>query len=125
MFWSGGFNLGYRVLTFCGDVFMSKVSPFSIVTSDCTIESILQSGVCVKKLLLRLGFPDCTRCSVRFDETLKEATLNYRLNLEAVLMALNANIVKERMRNTMNSAGSEATIEKQSRESNKGSGGAR
>jgi len=107
MFWSGGFNLGYRVLTFCGDVFMSKVSPFSIVTSDCTIESILQSGVCVKRVLLRLGFPDCTRCGVRFDETLEEATLNYGLNLETVLMALNANLLKERVRTTMKNTASE------------------
>jgi hypothetical protein len=86
---------------------MSKVSPFSIVTSDCTIESILQSGVCVKKLLLRQGFPDCTRCSVRFDETLAEATLNYGLDLETVLMALNANLLKERVRTTMKNTASE------------------
>ena len=86
---------------------MSKVSPFSIVTSDCTIDSILQSGVCAEKVLSSLGFPDCAHCSVRFDETLEEATVNYGLNLEAVLMALNANLVKERVEKAMNGSGSD------------------
>ena len=75
---------------------MSKVSPFSIVASDMTLEEILQYGSTVQRALRRLGFPDCTRCSVRFDETLEEAVLNYGLDIEKVLMALNATIVKER-----------------------------
>ena len=75
---------------------MSKVSPFSIVTSDMTLEEILQYGSTVPRALRKLGFPDCTSCSVRYDETLEEAVLNYGLDLERVLMALNATIVKER-----------------------------
>ena len=75
---------------------MSKVSPFSIVTSEMTLEEILQYGPTVQKVLRRLGFPDCTKCSVRFDETLEEAVLNYDLDLEKVLMTLNATVVKER-----------------------------
>ena len=75
---------------------MSKVSPFSIVASDMTLEEILQYGSTVQRALRRLGFPDCTNCSVRFDETLEEAVLNYDLDLEMVLMTLNATIVKER-----------------------------
>lgn len=75
---------------------MSKVSPFSIVTSDMTLAEIVQYGPTVQRVLRRLGFPDCTVCSVRFDETLEEAVLNYDLDLEQVLMALNATIVKER-----------------------------
>ena len=75
---------------------MSKVSPFSIVTSEMTLEEILQYGPTVQKVLSRLGFPDCTKCSVRFDETLEEAVLNYDLDLEKVLMTLNATVVKER-----------------------------
>ena len=75
---------------------MSKVSPFSIVTSDMTLEEILQYGPTVQRVLRRLGFPDCTGCSVRFDENLEEAVLNYGLDLEKVLMTLNATIVKER-----------------------------
>ena len=77
---------------------MSKVSPFSIVASDMTLEQILQHGVEVHRSLRRLGFPDCTKCSVRFDETLEEAVQNYGLDLEKVLMTLNATIVKERRR---------------------------
>jgi len=76
---------------------MSKVSPFSIVASDMTLEEILQYGPTVRGVLRRLGFPDCTNCSVRFDETLEEAVLNYGLDLEKVLMVLNATIVKERI----------------------------
>ena len=75
---------------------MFKVSPFAIVTSDMTLEEILQYGPTVRRVLRRLGFPDCTGCSVRFDETLEEAVLNYGLDLEKALMALNATIVKER-----------------------------
>jgi hypothetical protein len=75
---------------------MSKVSPFSIVTSDMKLEEILQYGSTVRRVLRRLGFPDCTSCSVRYDETLEEAVLNYGFDLEKVLMALNATIVKER-----------------------------
>ena len=75
---------------------MSKVSPFSIVASDMTLEEILQYGPTVHRVLRRLGFPDCTVCSVRFDETLEEAVVNYGLDLEKVLMALNATIVKKR-----------------------------
>ena len=75
---------------------MSKVSPFSIVTSDMTLAEILQYGLSVQRVLRRLGFPDCTNSSVRFDETLEEAVLNYDLDLEMVLMTLNATIVKER-----------------------------
>ena len=76
---------------------MSKVSPFAIVTSDMTLEEILQYGPTVRRVLRRLGFPDCTICSVRFDETLEEAVLNYGLDLEKVLMKLNATILKERV----------------------------
>ena len=76
---------------------MYKVSPFSIVVSDMTLAEILQYGPTVRRVLRRLGFPDCTRCSVRFDETLEEAVLNYGLDLEKVLMTLNATIVKERV----------------------------
>ena len=75
---------------------MPKVSPFDIVTSDMTLEEILQFGSTVRKVLRRLGFPDCTNCTVRFDETLEEAVLNYGLDLDKVLMTLNATIVKER-----------------------------
>ena len=75
---------------------MSKVSPFSIVTSEMTLEEIFQYGPTVQTVLRRLGFPDCTKCSVRFDETLEEAVLNYDLDLEKVLMTLNATVVKER-----------------------------
>lgn len=75
---------------------MSKISPFSIVASDMTLEEILQYGPTVRRVLRRLGFPDCTVCSVRFDETLEEAVANYGLDLEKVLMTLNATIVKER-----------------------------
>ena len=107
MFWSGGLNLGYRVLTFCSGVFMSKVSPFFIVTPESTLESILGAGTCAGVVLTKLGFPDCKTCSVRFDETLAEAALNYGLNLETVLMALNANLLKERVRTTMKNTGSE------------------
>ena len=73
---------------------MFKVSPFAIVTSDMTLEEILQYGPTVRRVLRRLGFPDCTGCSVRFDETLEEAVLNYGLDLEKALMALNATIVR-------------------------------
>ncbi len=76
---------------------MSKVSPFTIVASDMTLEETLQYGPTVRRVLRRLRFPDCTRCSVRFDETLEEAVLNYGLDLEKVLMVLNATIVKERV----------------------------
>lgn len=75
---------------------MSKVSPFSIVVPDMTLEEILQYGPTVQRVLRRLGFPDCTVCSVRFDETLEEAVANYGLDLEKVLMTLNATVVKER-----------------------------
>ena len=61
-----------------------------------TLEEILQYGPTVRRVLRRLGFPDCTVCSVRFDETLEESVLNYGLELENVLMTLNATIVKER-----------------------------
>ena len=75
---------------------MSKVSPFAIVAPDMMLEEILQDGPTVRIVLRRLEFPDCTVCSVRFDETLEQAGLNYDLHLEKVLMALNATIVKER-----------------------------
>ena len=76
---------------------MFKTSPFSIVASDMTLAEILQHGPTVLRVLRRLGFPDCSNCSVRFDETLEEAVLNYGLYLEKVLMTLNATIVKERI----------------------------
>lgn len=72
-------------------------SPFAIVDADETIEQLLDRGMCVQRALRRLGFPDCTGCSVRFDETLAEAVLNYGLNLERVLMTLNAVLIKEGM----------------------------
>lgn len=70
-------------------------SPFDIVDAAETIDQLLNRGVCVQRTLRRLGFPDCTTCSVRFDETLEEAVLNYGLVLERVLMTLNAVLIKE------------------------------
>ena len=75
---------------------MSKVSPFSIVTSDMTLEEILQYGPTVQRALRRLGFPDCTVVQYVSMKHWRKAVLNYGLDLEKVLMTLNATIVKER-----------------------------
>ena len=75
---------------------MSKISPFVIVDAQQTINAVLVQGAGVECALRRLGFPDCTKCSVRFDETLEEAVMNYGLDLEKVLMVLNAILIKQR-----------------------------
>lgn len=73
-------------------------SPFAIVDAEQTMDTVLKHGVDVQRTLRRLGFPDCSACSVRFDETLEEAVLNYGLDLERVLMTLNAVLTKTRVR---------------------------
>lgn len=76
---------------------MPKQSPFAIVVPTSTLAFVLEQSPTMSTLLRRLGFPDCRTCSVRFDETLAEAAINYQLDLELVLMTLNATLLKERI----------------------------
>ncbi len=76
---------------------MPKQSPFAIVVANSTLAFVLEQSPTMSFLLRRLGFPDCQTCSVRFDETLAEAVVNYQLDLEQVLMTLNATLLKERI----------------------------
>lgn len=55
-----------------------------------TIERALARSPRAREVLKRHHLPDCSGCTVRFDETLDEATQAYGLDLDHLLVDLNA-----------------------------------
>ena len=58
-------------------------------TSNMTIEQTLLLHPASYIVLQKFGFPNCKNCSVRFDETLQEASEAYDINLNQMLSSLN------------------------------------
>ena len=61
--------------------------PFS---GDMTMAQILRRHPAAGRVLAREGLPDCSGCSVRFDETLSEAADAYGFDLDLLLARLQA-----------------------------------
>lgn len=62
--------------------------PSGAFAATMTMSEVLRRHPSSGRVLLELGLPDCTGCSVRFDETLAEAAHAYGFNLAHTLARL-------------------------------------
>ena len=65
-----------------------------LLTAKSTIEEVLQSHPLAIEVLASVHLPNCQDCSVRFDESLQEASDNYAFELVSILQRLNVGILK-------------------------------
>ena len=68
---------------------------------NMTIEQAIQFHPQAYVVLQKFGFPKCKKCSVRFEESLQEASDAYDINLHQVLFSLNQLLQKTKITNNI------------------------
>ena len=68
---------------------------FRSFRSNMTIEQTLHLHPAAYTVLQKFGFPNCKNCTVRFEETLQEASDAYDINLNQMLSSLNQLLEKK------------------------------